>query len=116
MIECELPDTEVMLSDSDAWVIVLNDGYIAASEEESDAFYAEIDRCGCQPRAPWPPPLEARIRASWERVIDFHQLGGPGWHPMEKRSIQACFWKLDMDQVISCKPFVVHPKRRKERS
>jgi hypothetical protein len=105
LIECELPDDAVVLSDFDAWHIALNDSYLGLSVEEEDAYRAARKRYDEQPSDELAAQLRQSFYRSWERVIDMDALTEPDWHPMEKKSIQACFWRLERDQVRSFRFF-----------
>jgi hypothetical protein len=77
----ELPDEEVLLSDFDAWHVVLNRGYLALSEADFDDFYRRFEMAVSDPRA-WPPlePWHTAIVSSWERIFDLDALASdPDW-------------------------------------
>jgi hypothetical protein len=42
---------------------------------------------------------------SWQRIIDVDALTESDWNSMETKSIQACFWRLDLNQVKAAKWF-----------
>jgi len=113
MIECELPDEQVLLSDFDAWHLILNDDYIGLSEDDYDAFHAEVAAAGHTNDDALPQHLQKRLRRSWERAIDFEELASPYWGEAADKSIQACFWKIDIEQVKSHRRFTSsYPKNR----
>lgn len=78
-LELELQDQAVLLSDYDAWYIVLNQGYLALNRSpeqsegaaEFDDFYRRFDAAVADSHA-WPPPepWHTAIVASWERIFD----------------------------------------------
>lgn len=90
-LELELPACEVLLSDFEAWHAVLNDHYLAFTEEEWDAWDA----------LPESQRSRSALEASWERVFTFrdwpleaqHLYGQPG------ARIQACFETLRLCDV-----------------
>jgi len=114
MIECELPDGEVLLSDHDAWHITLNDSYLPLNVDDDQQFGEKLRRAGWQAGSPKPDHLLPEIQKSWERIFDLEALGGEYWGPMESKSIQASFWRIELSQVKSHKPFTSKfPKRRR---
>jgi len=52
LLECELPDAAVMLSDFDAWHIILNNQYVSISDEDEAAYLMEAITVLCIPQ-PW---------------------------------------------------------------
>ena len=94
-----------MLSDFDAWHIPLNGHYLALTDEERASYLADRERYNSEPSTELHEDLTHRYYGSWERIIDMDQLKEPDWHSMERKSIQACFWQLDLDQVVSVKHF-----------
>jgi len=105
LIECELPSHTVVLSDFDAWHIVLNNSYVSVSEEDDESYEAQARSYYEKPDEQALAALRDRFYRSWERIIDMHELPEPYWHGDEKRSVQACFWQIERDQVRSAKLF-----------
>ena len=64
-LEFIVPAQEVLLSDFSAWHMVLNDGYLALSEGESDAFYERHSAC-CEttPRPATPSRFDVPKKSS----------------------------------------------------
>ena len=90
-LEVEIPDSEVLLSDEEAWHIVLNDAYISAGEN-IDAEYAWFEAL--------PEDQRRRVkRESWERIFDIFNPGASCLF------IQAVFWQLRLDQVRDVRVF-----------
>lgn len=87
-ITFEAETNSFLLSDFDAWHIVLANQYLANNEAEWDKFY-EVN----------PHPDQADVKPSWERIFDlFHYT--PDWNrEPEKKSIQATLWQIEMSQV-----------------
>jgi len=113
MIECELPDDEVLLSDHDAWHIALNNSHLPLDEDDDKKFDAKLEHYGWKAGAPNPDPLLPEIQKSWEHIFDLDALKEPYWHETENKSIQASFWQIEMSQVKSHKPFTSkYPKHR----
>ena len=102
-MEIELPDNEVLLSDFSAWHHVLNqlplDDYNTISKEThrmADAAghhlqFADYDRS-----------LQERIEKSWEAVFDINRRDDViGKQHRRNRSIQATFWALKQENIVS---------------
>ena len=102
-MEIELPDNELLLSDFSAWHHVLNqlplDDYDAISKEThrmADAAghhlqFAEYDKL-----------LQERIEKSWEAVFDLNRRDDViGKQHRRNRSIQATFWALKQENIVS---------------
>ena len=102
-LEIEIPASRVLLSDFVTWHGVLNDWYLSWSEAEDEAFYDGRYRLhGASGHA--------EIENSWNRIFDL-EGGDPTWvGPLAKRSIQATFWSLEWEDVVSVKLFKVAGK------
>ena len=89
-IEVELPDDQVLLSDFDAWSIILLNGLLSRSEEEHDQLEDEYESL---------PPEKQRAfkEKNWERVFDLTPIEN-SWVTRGKW-IQATFWELHTDNV-----------------
>ena len=95
VIELEIPDTEVLLSDEENWHYVLNNWYLHdlnsddGKWEETDAWFNSL-----------PPDLKDSMkRQSWEKIFHKDDTDN-GWE-----FVQATFWELRMDQVKSVRHF-----------
>lgn len=109
-IEFEADSASVVLSDFNLWHFPLNYWYIGASEEDSDAFEAELATRGLDQYTQKPLPdsvYHKRIESSWDRVFD---LDWDDWvHDKRSRSekcIQATLWRISLDAVADVKRFV----------
>lgn len=121
MIECELPDQDILLSDHDVWHSALNDWHLSLDEQQGDAcnklrkFYERMTghkNMGAHVQRRL-EQLKRDRQNSWELIFDLEALNSEDWGLMHTKSIQACFWKISMDQVKSCKPFTSrYPKWR----
>lgn len=112
LIECELPEEGVMLSDYEAWHIILNGGYVRINEEDENEYRELRRQCDQTPSDSLGDKLRRRFYSSWDRVIDMEELTEDDWVPMEKRSIQACFWELRQEQIDSVKHFRAVPRKK----
>jgi len=85
VIEAEIPDEDVLLSDEEMWHLVLNDGYFSDAPEEDEAAveYEEDKECF---RSLSPTEQERVKRESWKKVFDKDCCP---WC-----FVQATFWEL----------------------
>ena len=98
-IELEIPDNEVLLSDFDAWHCVLNDHYYnpARTEKSWDRMEKIFDS--------YRPELQEVIKIeSWNCIFnikpfknEFCSIG---------QYIQATFWEIRKEDIISVKEFI----------
>ena len=104
-LELELADDQVLLSDFDAWHVVLNRGYLALNEAEFDDFYRRFDESVPDPHAwPLPEPWHTLIVSSWERIFDLEtQAAASDWWGAVTH-IQVTFECLQLRNVqhIAC--------------
>ena len=111
-VEFVIPAATVLLSDFDAWHIVLMQGYLALTEHEDETWRERAQTAvgDAFPRyEALPPELQAEARLSWERIFDRAALeSSPLWYADEAdaRPIQAVVEEVCMDQVVSVTPFV----------
>ena len=105
-IELEIPDSDVLLSNEDMWHIVLNDGYYGdcQNEQESQQEDQWFDAL---------PPQEQELvkRASWEKIFDVFPARETDWD-CHGKYVQAVFWELRPDQVVSVRHFAKNAKKR----
>lgn len=104
LLECEINDQHVLLSDFDAWHVILGKGFLGLDESE-DTHFSHIERMGKKNLQKFGSYLNKKIKRSWGRVFDMEALNSDYWGKMEQKSIQACFWSLHIDQIRSAKPF-----------
>jgi hypothetical protein len=97
IIEAEIPDGEVLISDEEMWHLVLNDGYFGKGAEKSDGGkeYEEDEA--------WfdslPPDEQEHVkRESWENIFNSSRCP---WV-----FVQATFWELRQEQVVSVRRFI----------
>jgi len=112
MIECELPDDQVLLSDHDAWHVIIGNGFLSLTEQE-DSLFSKKEKLGRKRNEKFGPYLDRKIQNSWARVFDLEALDSDYWGSIESKSIQASFWRIELSQVKSHKPFTSkYPKHR----
>lgn len=112
-LKLDVPDWDVLISDFDDWHFALNYWYLPEDEGDSDSFDAwcasrglefsklqdwRIDGCNYQ-------EARRRIERSWTRLLGVDRNAGFGgdW---SKRTLQATFWELKRDQVLSHELFM----------
>jgi len=89
LMEIEVPDNKVLVTNFDAWHCVLNDGFCSFTDEEMDNYF---DR-----------DLYSRqdIEDSWQRIFDLDGCKKAGWGSHH----QVVFQQLAAPQLISvCQP------------
>ncbi len=92
IIEVEIPDTRVLLSDEEMWHIVLNDGYFCRFDNGSDIDVAYEWLASL--------PKDTQVfekQKSWQNV--FIKDCCP-W-----RFVQATFWELKKEDIVSVRKF-----------
>ncbi len=95
-IEVDIPDKDVVLSDFDAWSIILVNGLITETRSESDELDALYDSL--------PDSEKEKMRLdNWKRVFDISVLKND-WTTRGK-SIQATFWELKKEQICDVRFF-----------
>ena len=95
-IELEVPENQVLLSDFDIWHIILNDGLISDSEEESQAQEALYNALSAAQK-------RAYKDKTWERVFDVSPLKN-GW-TICGEWVQATCWDLRREFILSVRFF-----------
>ena len=102
-IEAEIPDKEVLLSDFILWGSVLNGWNILKNKElekRIDRFVKDND-CGYVFNS-YPDDIKDQIIDTWDRVFDFGiRDKAYGGRHKRNRAIQATFWQLKSDYIIS---------------
>ena len=89
-IEIEIPDRDVLLSDFDAWCIILSDFLISDTEQEDRCLEAQYEALS--------PSEKRRMKEkNRERVFDLSPLNN-SW-ARRGYEIQATFWELRLEQV-----------------
>lgn len=106
LVELEVPARSVLLSDFERFHAVLNRHYLERSPEDDARFARRLEKAGCE-AWPYPPALRREVEQSWLRVFRF----GPrdrdprSFGPLEEASVQAVFWELRREQVVSERRF-----------
>jgi hypothetical protein len=93
LLEIEIPDEQVVLTDFDTWHFVLNKWYYCDTEEESDYFETI------------PKEKQAILmKQSWLKVFDVAPFNNKWIRRGE--SIQATFWELRFEHIVKYKYFI----------
>ena len=103
-LELEIPEERAVLSDFDAWSIILLNGLITDSEQECDALENEISKLAGEEQ-------QQRIHENWERVFDITPLKNL-W-TTRGSSIQATFWELRKEDIRKITYFTSTSKMQK---
>lgn len=83
LLELEIPDNEVLLSDFDAWHAVLNDSIISEDEAEIDWYYDEAT----------PEEQEKFKERNWLLVFETD----------DSDYVQGCLWEIRKENVKNAK-------------
>lgn len=101
-IEVEIEAEQTLLSDFTLWHHVLNYWYLPHSEADGAAFDRLVESKGLPNPLPKPftdPALHDRVVRSWERLFDLSVVDEYVTGPAERKSIQATFWELRLEDV-----------------
>lgn len=92
LIEIEIPDNEVLLSDYNEWHYVLNNSWNddSMNEEEWEKMQEEFDNLSFVER-------ERLKKESWNKIFDITPFQNE-WRS-KGQYIQACFWELRLKDV-----------------
>lgn len=112
LLELDVPEEDVLLSDFDDWHSILNRGPNSATEKEWDDFYIKAGKIlGDTPVGifdeGYPKELKDIVLESWENIFDLTTPRDPTWkgavHPEQ---IQGCMWKLQVHHITNIKRFI----------
>jgi hypothetical protein len=99
----DVPDEQVLLSDEENWHFVLNNSYFSGATNEAD-YNASVS---------WFDALPANEqceekRKSWSRIFEIPPFEND-WH-RQGCYVQATFWELRKEQVITARRFIGRQK------
>jgi hypothetical protein len=97
LLEIEMRASEVVLSRFDLWTLVLNNGYVYASEDEMSLIELPMQNI---------PLDQTFIERSWVRIFDLSFGDEELWGPRAKWPIQACIISVDWNSVKTVTEFV----------
>jgi hypothetical protein len=106
VLEVELPDQQVLVSDFGRFHAVLNRHYLERSPADDARFQRLLARAGVR-SWPFTPALRRQVEQSWERIFRFgaRDADPRSYGPPEEATRQAVFWQLRRDQVLSERRF-----------
>lgn len=112
----DVPDSQVLLSDEEEWMSILN-GYPVLPVESSyitdeDELTKLIDRFIDMKKDVSADAPTDEILATWPTVFDTREIRSPlnNWHG---RHIQATFWEIRPEWVVRVRRFHVTPHKSK---
>jgi hypothetical protein len=99
----EVEDEQVLLSDEESWHYVLNNWFLSEAKNETEY---EKDESWFNAL----PTDEQQVikRKSWEKIFDITPFEND-WH-RQGCYVQAAFWELRKEQVISARKFIGRQK------
>lgn len=95
LIELRVQSGRVLLSDFDLWHCVLNDSFIAISEEEENKFFKDSSFFNSNQKKSWERIFELENK----KVLDFYGIS------KETENIQAVLWAIRLTDVVSVRHF-----------
>ena len=102
-MEIDIPDEEVLLSDFDAWSVVLNNGLLSDTEAQDKRIERKYNALSKEKQ-------QIMKEKNWEGVFDLSPLDNE-WRTRGD-SIQATFWELKRDQIQQVSFFTSCAKQR----
>lgn len=108
-VEINKNDKEVLLSDFILWHYVLNYWEISDNEEESNEFdrLLKMENISFTEKEKYTPMLKQKVEQSWDKIFDMSYSLDYSASPFDKKSIQATFWTLSIDEVVKVDHFTV---------
>lgn len=113
-LRLEIDEKRALLSDLDDWHAPLNFWYLSRSKEDADAFEKWYESLGVDYHdiydwdvdSPELRKVRKRVEESWLLMFDLEAPRDENWHfPYIKRSFQATFWELRIEDVVSQERF-----------
>lgn len=107
LMDLEVPEKDVLLSDYDAWHACLNYWYLARARESS-AFERKCKTQGASYYRSKPLPqaqLHEELVGSWQRIFDVEQASKVLGCKKADQTIQATFWRLEPGHVVRAVEF-----------
>ena len=89
-LEIDVPDQDVLLSDFDAWSIILLHGLLSETEEEDNRLNAQYDGLPAEEQL-------AMKEANWEKAFDLTPVCNEWMRRGD--TIQATFWELKKEYI-----------------
>lgn len=107
LLTLDIPDPEVLLHDYEAWHYPLNHWYLGSVKAKKD-FECRCKRAGFSLHGAVPladAALREELEASWRLIFDLDAIQRLLKGSSATQTIQATFWELRADQVISAVEF-----------
>lgn len=98
-LQLEIPAEQVLLSDFELWHYVLNNWYLPISLADGELFERKRKK-------QWITEQKTVIQESWQRIFDLDFAVAEISDVYEKKSLQATFWELKLENVIDVQLFV----------
>ncbi len=95
-ITLQMVSEQVLLSDFELWHYVLNHWYLPTSMKDSETFEEQTHD----------EKTDIIIRESWQRIFDLKFSATDIAAPLAKKSLQATFWELRLENVIEVQSFL----------
>lgn len=115
LLNLDVDDSRVLLSDYDGWHWCLNYWYLARARE-TQAFQRDVKNAlgtSYFKTKPLPDPVyDAKLRKSWERMFDLNAMRPILETPMKKQIVQATLWQLAKTDVVAAVEFGLHQPSR----
>lgn len=108
LFELEIPDDRLVLTEYDTWHYVLNKWFYCRVKDEED-FRSRNDWFDALP----PEEKEKVMERSWQAVFDTELRDNGEWD-RNGRFVQATFWELRTEDIVSCRRCVVPEEEEEE--
>lgn len=107
-LEINKKESEVLLSDFHLWHHALNYWKINDCEEESEAFDRLLQSKNIKfiEKENYTEEIKQQVIQSWDKIVDMNYRNEYAAQPFERKSIQATFWSLSLQEIISAKEFI----------
>lgn len=115
LLELEVEEKDVLLSDFMEFNDVLNYRYITDTEEDYEKFYNDLESYGyshhdlqeSDMKCDIVKKFNLELIKSWEKIFDLNRNIAENWcGKRDDCPIQATMWQIRLEQVISVKHFI----------
>lgn len=108
-MELEISENRLLLSDFSKYHCILNNGYCPINDDEYEEYhkkyYGALDSYKLLPEYTEEEHQQV-IKDSWANIFDLSDS--------DKDDIQACFWKIEKDDIISVRDITEEEFRKEE--
>lgn len=101
LLELDIPEDQILLSDFDLWHCVLNEGSTGTDrlmEKALDRFYCQNKEATLQE---YPQELREYVIQSWERIFQLDRRDRNASRMRRNRTIQGTLWQIRSEWVRS---------------